>query len=85
MNLESELREAGCEMDAEVFRDVVQEVKAVLFPTWSDEEMLRHPETHVPEYLWEVRRRCECRNLRDYVILGTLQNCRKGSRGADAA
>ena len=82
MNLERELRAAGCDLDPEVFRDTVQEVLAVLFPAWNDEELTRHPETHVPEYLWEVRRRCGCRAIPDHVIIGTLQNCRKCCREA---
>lgn len=82
MNLEKELLDCGCDVDQEVFRDTVQDAKAVLFPSISDEEMLRHPESLVPEFLWEVRRRCGCREIPDYVIIGTLQNARKNSRAA---
>lgn len=82
MNLEKELHDVGCDIPPDVFRDTVQETRSDLYPSWSDEELMRHPETHVPEYLWEVRRRCACRNIPDYVILGTLQNCRKKNRDA---
>lgn len=84
MNLEEELLACGCDTDADEFRDIVQEIKAVLYPTITDEEMLCNSERYMPGYLQAVRLRVRCA-VPDYVINKTLINCRKAGREAEAA
>lgn len=80
IRLEEELHRYGCDMDAEEFRDVVQELKAVMFPTWTREELALHPEHEATVYVRAVRSRVHCEGLPDHLIMRTLFNCEKRCR-----
>lgn len=82
IRLEVELPRYGCDVDADEFRDVVQELKAVMFPCWSDEELSFHCEHDAPAFVRAVRSRVRCVGLPDYLIMRTLFNGRKSSREA---
>lgn len=83
--LKNELDAVGCDIDEAEFRDIVQEIKAVLFPTISDEEMICHTESHARHYIAAVRARCQCQNLPDWLINRTLLNIRKAQLNEEAA
>lgn len=85
MTLSEQLERLGYTLGQGEFKDVVQEVFAVLFPSWTDEELSKH--------WWEVRRYCvevqrrtfgelkpARRRLAHALIMGTLINLRKRRR-----
>ena len=74
--LATELERLGCETSADGFRDMIQELKAVMYPCWTDEELMQHPD-EAKRYCVVVRRQCKCKNLPDNLILRTLSNVRK--------
>ena len=82
MHLPTELIRYGCDVDAEEFRDVVQELKAVMFPAWTDEELSFHCEHDAPSFVRAVRSRVRCAGLPDHLIMRVLFNCRKRQREA---
>ncbi len=79
IHLKAELLRHGCGADPDEFRDVIQELKAVMYPTWTDEDLLKNPRNAI-QYAEAVRCRVGCAGLPDEVILGALQNIRKAGR-----
>lgn len=76
VNLASELKAIGCEMPADEFRDLLMELHAVLYPSWSIDELVCHPQEAL-EYAIIIRRRAKCSYLPDDLILRSLMNCRR--------
>lgn len=74
--LETDLPLFGCDLDPDEFRDIVQELKAVMYPDWTDEELKNHLDD-ARAYVQAVRSRCRCAGLPDHLILRTLSNIRK--------
>lgn len=75
-NLERELKALGCDMPADDFREMVVELRAVLFPAWSIDETVCHPIDAI-RLCGAARRRAGCNDLPDDLILRTLMNCRR--------
>lgn len=80
IKLENELTIYGCDVDPEEFRDIVMELKAVMFPMWTDEELLCHCDHDAPMFCRAVRSRVRCDGLPDHLITRTLLNVRKKSQ-----
>jgi len=74
--LEVELPRYGCDVDPETFREVVAELKEVMFPCYTDEELLYHLDDS-RAYVMAVRSRIRCLGLPDFLILRTMINVRK--------
>lgn len=79
MRLSEELALFGYDGDPDDFNDKLQEVFAVLFPTWSIEELERRP-THGVSYVHAVRRAVQCPHMEEEFIMRRLQNVRKSGR-----
>ena len=78
INLKQELVRYGCEVDVDDFRDIVREMKTVIFPHWSDEELTFHLDESRC-FVDAVRSKCRCPMLPDHLILRTLCNKRKSA------
>lgn len=79
MKLPDELSLYGFEGDPKDFEDTLQEVFAVMFPTWNIEQLERRP-THGVTYVHAVRRALLCPHMEEEFIMRRLQNIRKGGR-----
>jgi hypothetical protein len=77
INLREELDRLGIKVSIAEFREAIRELHAVMFPSWSDEELLFHPENEGAAFLHAVRTRFGCGNLSDHLVLRTLINWRK--------
>ena len=83
MLLREELRILGYdggEYSEDEFRDIIQEVFAVLHPSWTDEQLLFRPPDGM-RFCEAVRCRTS-KGLPDELILRTLVNIRKSGRRA---
>lgn len=76
LRLEVELPRYGCDIDPQEFREIVRELKQVMTPHWTDEELLYHL-SEAGQYVRAVQSRINCPGLPDFIILRTLQNTRK--------
>lgn len=74
--LARELTSADCTLSPDEFRDTVQELKAIMYPAWSDEELTYHPEEAIL-FCNAVRKKSRCLALKNNLILRTLANSRK--------
>lgn len=75
VSLAKSLEACGCKMDASDFRDLAMEMHAVLFSSWTIDELVCHPDQAL-ELCWRVCSRVEA-NLPADLILRTLMNCRR--------
>lgn len=75
MTLADELKLYGSEMDANEFKDVIQELHAVMHPSWNPEQLLYHLRDAL-RYCEAVRARAG-QGLPDEMIMRRLNNCRK--------
>jgi hypothetical protein len=73
--LETELAECGCGMDAKMFRELVVERHAVMHPTWTQDDLVCHPDD--AKNFCDVIRGEVRADVPDHVILKTLLNARK--------
>jgi hypothetical protein len=79
--LDDELESAGCKLDAVRFRALVADTFAEMYKgTLTDEQLARDPVEQIA-FCGAVRYRARRPGLPMPVILGTLQNNRKKSRG----
>lgn len=76
IQLEKELPRYGCDIDPKEFREIILELKAVMTPHWTSEELLYHMDD-VRQYVNAVRCRTQCVGLPDFLVLRTLINIRK--------
>lgn len=74
--LRTRLREYGCDLSASEFRDLLADVKAEMFPSWTD-EYLSCTRDEADEFCQVVRRRANCPALPREFILISLNNIRK--------
>jgi hypothetical protein len=75
LNFATELEACGCELGRDQFDDLVQEVWADLYPSWTVDELACNPlDAHC--LCDEVRRRVEA-EIPDNVIMHALMNARK--------
>ena len=76
--LKDELPRYGCDTAPQEFKEIVRELKAVMFPSWTDEELLYHPRNAL-DLVNAVRSRVRCGGLPDFLVLRALGNSRKAS------
>lgn len=81
MKLEKELELYGSETDPGTFREVLQEVHAVMHPAWTAEQLLYHPRDAI-RYCEAIRARAG-QGLPDEMVLRRLNNIRKRGQGDD--
>lgn len=74
--LETQLKECGCTVSAAEFRDRIDELRAVMFPNWTADDLVCHPRD-ATTYCERVRTQIGCGRLDDFLILKTLLNVRK--------
>lgn len=79
--LSSELELLGCSMPSADFLDLLQEVRAVMFPAWSDDQMLCNPDQS--KQFCNVIRAKAGELLIDDLILRSLLNARKNPNKCD--
>lgn len=84
MTMEKLLQTFGCDIDADEFRDLIQEVFSVMHPAWTDEDMLYHPRDAI-RYCEAIRCRTDCDGLSDEFVLRSLVNIRKSGRNPKRA
>ena len=75
---EDELKDCDCAMDPGMFRDPLQERKQATSPTWSVDELVRHPDD-AKRYCDDIRPATGCGKLPDDMILRTLMNIRRSN------
>lgn len=75
MKMAEELRQYGCSMEPEAFRDLVVELHQLLHPSWTDEQLLFHP-YNAMQFCEAVRQKTQ-QWVPDHFVLRTLINCRK--------
>lgn len=80
INLQKALLDHGCEMRRDDFEDMLQELHADMFPSWTDEELLYNPSQAIL-YINKVREKSKCFHLPDSLVLKALNNMRKRGRG----
>lgn len=76
VRLEDELKAYRCTVDPEQFRDIIGDLKAAMYPSWSDEDLLHRP-IEALRFCAVVRDRVRSLDLPDEIILGTMTNMRK--------
>ena len=77
--LETELKEAGCEIPADEFREKVEKMKATMYPSWTADDLVCHPD-EAKQFCDMIRKIRTCGQLEDYIVLRTLLNARKRTR-----
>jgi hypothetical protein len=75
VKLEAELLLFGSPTDAVEFEEVLQELHAVLHPSWTSEQLLYHPREAL-RFCEAIRARCG-QGLPDEMVLRRLTNIRK--------
>ena len=75
MNFAKELEGCGCALNRDEFSELVQDLQANLYPSWSVDELACNPREAI-RYCDEVRRRARAQ-IRDNVIMHALMNARK--------
>jgi hypothetical protein len=75
INFERELPQHGYDLGRGEFYDLVQEVRADLFPAWSVDELACHPQDAV-RFCRTVRGKAEA-DVPDHLIMHALLNARK--------
>lgn len=84
-NTEARLEEYGCEMGVFVFWEALVELRANLYPAWTDEEMMCHWRD-AGKFCKEFKRQNpQAKGVPDHYILRSLTNARKASRVKAAA
>lgn len=76
--LRIQLQQYGCDLSAPEFRDLLADIKAGMFPSWTD-ETLSYTRDEADEFCEVVRRRANCPSLPRVFILGSLNGIRKHS------
>jgi hypothetical protein len=76
MRLQDELKEYGCEVEAQEFREVLADTFARMFRGWTDERMICDTPA-ARDFCNTVRRVVNCPGLPDVVINMNLLNMRK--------
>lgn len=79
IQLKVELPRFGCHMDQAEFKEIILELKAAMYPEWTDEELLYRCDTDARAFVAAVRSRVGCAGLPDYLIMRALVNSRKES------
>lgn len=74
--LETELEECGCEIDPTQFRELLEERKDLMFPTWTIDDLVCNPD-EAKNFCNAIRSEVGGPNLTDYLILRTLMNIRR--------
>jgi transcriptional regulator with XRE-family HTH domain len=74
--LETELEECGCTLDPIAFRELLEERKAVMSPTWTIDDLVCHPD-EAKAFCDQIRSETSSPKLSDYLILRTLMNVRR--------
>jgi transcriptional regulator with XRE-family HTH domain len=74
--LETELKECGCSLDVTGFRERIDELRVLMFPNWTADDLVCHPRDAC-NYCDKVRSAIGCDKLEDFVILKALLNIRK--------
>ena len=74
--LKTKLREVGCGIDEDAFRELVSECLADMYKSQTIDELLCHP-PEAAALCNHVRSRGKCQTLTDELILVTLMNNRK--------
>lgn len=75
-SLADDLHEAGCKMDQQRFKELLEERKATTSPTWTIDDLVCHPED-AKKFCELIRTETGCIGLSDYLILRALLNVRK--------
>lgn len=76
--LHKELKQFGCDLTPDQFRDIVLGLRQAMHGTWTDEELLYHPYDAL-RFCAAVRARSRD-SLPDELVLRTLVNIRKNQR-----
>jgi hypothetical protein len=77
-NLQRELQEAGCRMDASAFKELTIDCLADMYKSLTIDEIVCHPREAMALCNY-ARMRARCEHLPDDLILSTLMNIRKAS------
>lgn len=73
------LKEYMKDLDIEDFRNLVIETHQQLFPAWTDEELLFHPD-EAKQLCVAIRQKLLAKKIPDHFILRVLVNARKNPR-----
>lgn len=75
---QTRLRNSGCDMDIDEFRDLLVEQFHGLYRAWTDEDLMHHPdEAH--KFCRHIRSMTNCAGLTDELILRVLSGSRKST------
>lgn len=72
--IEPGLDAVGYQMPAYLFRQMLREMLATIFPRWDVAELLCNPKAAL-SFVDAVRNRLNCRSIPECVILRTLRDC----------
>jgi hypothetical protein len=76
--LKAELEHLGSVKSPNKFRELLADIFAEMFPSWTDEDLLFNPRQGL-EFCDVIRRRTRLPKMDDDLILRTLVNCRKNA------
>lgn len=79
VKLQDELKQYGCDVDAQEFREILADTFARMFRGWTDERMVSDTAA-ARDFDNAVRRIVNCPDLPDVLINMTILNMRKNSR-----
>jgi hypothetical protein len=78
LNIEAELRAAGCDLTRSGFYDLVDEIRQTLYPDWSQDELACHP--HDAQQFCTIVRSRVSAPIPDNVIMKAMLNRHKSVR-----
>jgi transcriptional regulator with XRE-family HTH domain len=74
--LEDELRDCGCAMTPDTFREMLEERKAIMSPSWTIDDLVCNPDD-AKNFCEMIRREANSPKMSDFLILRTLMNIRR--------
>jgi len=74
--LQDELKECGCELEPEQFRELLEERKMTTSPAWTIDDLVCHPD-EAKNFCNLIRQETNCPKMADDLILRTLMNVRR--------
>jgi hypothetical protein len=76
MTLDDELEELKVDMTSADFLELLEEQLKVLYPLWSVDDLVCHPDD-AADYRGHIRRKVGCPEMTDCLILKSLMNARR--------